>query len=224
MFWKKNTQKNPSTCEKDALAGQKYLQYIFIPKYNINLCCPFHRWYFGKVSRGASEEWLLAPDYPTGTFLVRHGEKSPESYTLSVRDCDEIRGYLVKHYQIWTRRGPESSKECYFISKSRQFPTLAQLVTHYQVCCVLCLLCMICLYGIYHIQCTSWEFWLVLCALWWLYMVYLLFSSVYIMFNVLQVIFLLFKEASEQRLLALLRVGSPYLSFHFPVEEVLKCL
>lgn len=40
-------------------------------------CFIFHRWYFGKVSRNASEEWLLAPDQPKGTFLVRLGEMSP---------------------------------------------------------------------------------------------------------------------------------------------------
>ncbi|XP_012945499.1 tyrosine-protein kinase SRK2 [Aplysia californica] len=105
-----------------------------------------HEWYFGKVSRNASEEWLLAPDYPKGTFLVRQGEMSPDTYTLSVRDCDELRGYLVKHYQILTRRLPESGRECYFITRSRVFQTLADLVKHYQdsvdgLCCKLASTC-----------------------------------------------------------------------------------
>jgi len=105
-----------------------------------------HDWYFGKVSRNASEEWLLAPDYPKGTFLVRQGEMSPGTYTLSVRDCDELRGYLVKHYQIFSRRLPESGKECYFITRSRVFHSLADLVKHYQdsvdgLCCKLASTC-----------------------------------------------------------------------------------
>ncbi|XP_013080981.1 tyrosine-protein kinase SRK2-like isoform X1 [Biomphalaria glabrata] len=102
-------------------------------------------WYFGKVSRNASEEWLLAPDYPKGTFLVRLGEMSPDTYTLSVRDCDELRGYLVKHYKIITKKMPDG-KECYFISKLRPFFSLADLVKHYQesvdgLCCKLASTC-----------------------------------------------------------------------------------
>lgn len=105
-----------------------------------------HDWYFGKVTRNASEEWLLAPDYPKGTFLVRQGEMSPDTYTLSVRDCDELRGYLVKHYQILTKRMPESGRECYFITRQRVFNTLAELVKHYQedmdgLCCKLLSTC-----------------------------------------------------------------------------------
>ena len=37
----------------------------------------YFRWYFGKVSRNASEEWLLATGYPKGSFLIRQGEASP---------------------------------------------------------------------------------------------------------------------------------------------------
>uniref|UniRef100_A0A0B6ZUP3 Tyrosine-protein kinase n=1 Tax=Arion vulgaris TaxID=1028688 RepID=A0A0B6ZUP3_9EUPU len=103
-------------------------------------------WYFGKVSRNASEEWLLAPDHPKGTFLIRLGEMSPDTYTLSVRDCDELKGYLVKHYKIITKRVPETGKECYFITKQRAFQSLADLVGHYQesadgLCCKLVTTC-----------------------------------------------------------------------------------
>ncbi|GFO40045.1 tyrosine-protein kinase [Plakobranchus ocellatus] len=104
-----------------------------------------HEWYFGKVSRNASEEWLLAPDYPKGTFLVRLGEMSPDTYTLSVRDCDELRGYLVKHYKILTKK-LDNGSELYFISNQRLFTSLADLVKHYQeaadgLCCKLASTC-----------------------------------------------------------------------------------
>ncbi|RUS84391.1 hypothetical protein EGW08_007853 [Elysia chlorotica] len=104
-----------------------------------------HEWYFGKVSRNASEEWLLAPDYPKGTFLVRLGEMSPDTYTLSVRDCDELRGYLVKHYKILTRK-LDNGGELYFISNQRLFTSLSDLVKHYQesadgLCCKLASTC-----------------------------------------------------------------------------------
>lgn len=103
-------------------------------------------WYFGKVSRDASEDWLLAPGYPRGTFLVRQGEASPGTYTLSVRDYDELRGYLAKHYKIMTRRSPDHSCELYYITKSRTFISLADLVKHYQdaadgLCCKLSQTC-----------------------------------------------------------------------------------
>ncbi|XP_046548135.1 tyrosine-protein kinase SRK2-like isoform X2 [Haliotis rubra] len=105
-----------------------------------------HEWYFGKVSRNASEEWLLSPGYAKGTYLVRQGEASPDTYTLSVRDYDELRGYLVKHYKIYTTRSEDSLKEFYFISAKRMFRSLLELVNHYKeiidgLCCKLTQVC-----------------------------------------------------------------------------------
>lgn len=91
----------------------------------------FFSWYFGKVSRQASEDWLLSPGYPKGTYLVRQGEAAPDTYTLSVRDCDELRGYIVKHYKIHTQREPQSAFQAYFITPRKQFRTLDELVNHY---------------------------------------------------------------------------------------------
>lgn len=88
-------------------------------------------WYFGKVSRQASEDWLLSPGYPKGTYLVRQGEAAPDTYTLSVRDCDELRGYIVKHYKIYTQRDPQSAFQSYFITPRKRFRTLDELVNHY---------------------------------------------------------------------------------------------
>ena len=56
----------------------------------------------------------------------------PGTYTLSVRDYDELRGYLAKHYKIVTRRPPDHSCELYYITKSRTFTSLPDLVKHYQ--------------------------------------------------------------------------------------------
>lgn len=93
--------------------------------------CLFFSWYFGKVSRQASEDWLLSPGYPKGTYLVRQGEAAPDTYTLSVRDCDELRGYIVKHYKIHTQREPQTAFQAYFITPRKQFRTLDELVNHY---------------------------------------------------------------------------------------------
>lgn len=83
------------------------------------------------MSRQASEDWLLSPGYPKGTYLVRQGEAAPDTYTLSVRDCDELRGYIVKHYKIHTQREPQSAFQAYFITPRKQFRTLDELVNHY---------------------------------------------------------------------------------------------
>ncbi|KAJ8310789.1 hypothetical protein KUTeg_012654 [Tegillarca granosa] len=107
-----------------------------------------YEWYFGKVSRHASEDWLLSPGYPKGTFLVRQGEAAPDTYTLSVRDCDELRGYLVKHYKIHTSRSHDSpiSLDCFYITPKRTFRSLNDLVNHYTevadgLCCKLATSC-----------------------------------------------------------------------------------
>lgn len=49
-----------------------------------------YSWYFGKVSRNASEEWLLQPDFPKGTFLIRQGEATPGiTFTPSLNQSKE---------------------------------------------------------------------------------------------------------------------------------------
>lgn len=57
-----------------------------------------------------------------------------------------MRGYLAKHYKIVTRRPPDLSCELYYITKSRTFSSLADLVNHYQsstdgLCCKLTQTC-----------------------------------------------------------------------------------
>ncbi|XP_052218900.1 tyrosine-protein kinase SRK2-like isoform X2 [Dreissena polymorpha] len=89
-----------------------------------------YEWYFGQVSRNASEEWLLSSGYPKGSFLVRQGEASPDTLTLSVRDCDELRGYVVKHYKIVTYK--RAGKDAYCITPKRMFNSIPELVNHYR--------------------------------------------------------------------------------------------
>ncbi|WAR27482.1 LCK-like protein [Mya arenaria] len=90
------------------------------------------------------EEWLLSSGYPKGSFLVRQGEASPDTLTLSVRDCDELRGYLVKHYKILTRR--QNRTEYFFITPKRMFDSMSEMVEHYLesadgLCCRLSQVC-----------------------------------------------------------------------------------
>lgn len=56
-----------------------------------------------------------------------------DTYTLSVRDCDELRGCLVKHYKIYTERSHEAVlyMDCFYITTKRMFATLSDLVHHY---------------------------------------------------------------------------------------------
>lgn len=68
----------------------------------VSLC--FHcRWYFGKVSRNASEEWLLSTGYPKGSFLVRQGEASPGIYlTFTKFEVGmEVTIWLVCFKECW---------------------------------------------------------------------------------------------------------------------------
>lgn len=54
-----------------------------------------------------------------------------DTLTLSVRDCDELRGYVVKHYKIHTRRYNGLS-EVFFIAPKRSFQSVEELVDHYK--------------------------------------------------------------------------------------------
>jgi len=54
-----------------------------------------------------------------------------DTLTLSVRDCDEVRGYLVKHYKIQTEHFSKFPT-MYYIAQSRSFPSVQELVDHYR--------------------------------------------------------------------------------------------
>ncbi|CAL8311829.1 unnamed protein product [Boreogadus saida] len=83
-------------------------------------------WYFGKLSRKEAERQLLSTGNLRGTYLIRESETSPGTYSLSIRDSDDVKGDHVKHYKI---RQLDSGG--YYITTRAQFHTLQQLVLHY---------------------------------------------------------------------------------------------
>uniref|UniRef100_A0A3B1JKJ4 Tyrosine-protein kinase n=1 Tax=Astyanax mexicanus TaxID=7994 RepID=A0A3B1JKJ4_ASTMX len=78
-------------------------------------------WYFADTKRLDAEKLLQAEGNKHGAFLIRHCESQAGELSLSVLD-----GGNVKHYKI--RREDNGH---YYISKSRHFPTLKELVEHY---------------------------------------------------------------------------------------------
>ncbi|KAJ8378865.1 hypothetical protein AAFF_G00233670 [Aldrovandia affinis] len=83
-------------------------------------------WYFGRMGRRDAERLLLVLGNQRGTFLVRESETTQGAFSLSIRDCDEIRGDNVKHYKI--RRLDSGG---YYVTTQVQFETLQKLVKHY---------------------------------------------------------------------------------------------
>ncbi|XP_017544714.1 tyrosine-protein kinase SRK2 [Pygocentrus nattereri] len=78
-------------------------------------------WYFADTKRLDAEKLLLADGNQHGAFLIRHCESQAGELSLSVLDQGK-----VKHYKI--RRTDYSH---YFVSRSRSFQTLKELVQHY---------------------------------------------------------------------------------------------
>ncbi|KAH9405597.1 Tyrosine-protein kinase Src42A [Tyrophagus putrescentiae] len=84
-------------------------------------------WYFGKMTRIEAERRLLQlPENEHGAFLVRVSEQSRRKFSLSLRDGDR-----VKHYLISQLTDEEEGKSGFFIARRRPFCTLQQLVEHY---------------------------------------------------------------------------------------------
>ncbi|XP_014899461.1 tyrosine-protein kinase yes [Poecilia latipinna] len=83
-------------------------------------------WYFGKLSRKATERLLLLPGNERGTFLIRESETTKGAYSLSLRDWDETKGDNVKHYKI-----RKLDNGGYYITTRAQFVSLQMLVKHY---------------------------------------------------------------------------------------------
>ena len=48
-----------------------------------------------------------------------------------MRDCDELRGYLVKHYKIFSKKDGYPGTMFHFITPKRMFKSLQELVDHY---------------------------------------------------------------------------------------------
>lgn len=136
------------TLAEDDVCHNQYHQQLssprsVVPPSSLEQKLSQYKWYVGKVSRTASEEWLLSTGNPNGTFLIRQGVASPDKLTLSVRD--ELHGYLVKHYKICCQQ-IGLANVCYFINVKKLFPSLVELVDHYSeaadgLCCKLTQAC-----------------------------------------------------------------------------------
>ncbi|RLV98845.1 hypothetical protein DV515_00010455 [Chloebia gouldiae] len=84
-------------------------------------------WFFKDISRKDAERQLLGPGNMIGSFMIRDSETTKGSYSLSVRDGDELRGGAVKHYKIRTL-----DSGGFYISPRNNFNTLQDLVQHYK--------------------------------------------------------------------------------------------
>ncbi|XP_022091012.1 tyrosine-protein kinase Yes-like [Acanthaster planci] len=85
-------------------------------------------WYFGRIGRKEAEKKLLHPGIERGMFIVRDGEATPGTFSLSVRDYDPVKGDHVKHYKIRKL----DNEAGFYIAMRSPFPVLAELVKHYQ--------------------------------------------------------------------------------------------
>ncbi|KAM9840180.1 tyrosine-protein kinase FRK [Aulostomus maculatus] len=78
-------------------------------------------WYFADTKRLDAEKMLLAAGNHHGAFLIRNCESQKGELSLSVLDSGK-----VKHYKL-----KKLNNGHYYVSKSRAFETLKQLVQHY---------------------------------------------------------------------------------------------
>ncbi|KAI7799925.1 tyrosine-protein kinase SRK2 [Triplophysa rosa] len=81
-------------------------------------------WYFPETKRLDAEKLLLFDDNQNGAFLIRNCESQTGELSLSVLDSGK-----VKHYKIKTLDAGG-----YFVSRTRSFSTLRELVDHYSTC------------------------------------------------------------------------------------------
>ncbi|XP_048364180.1 tyrosine-protein kinase Lyn isoform X1 [Sphaerodactylus townsendi] len=84
-------------------------------------------WFFKDITRKDAERQLLAPGNSPGAFLIRESETLKGSYSLSIRDTDNIHGDVVKHYKI---RSLDNGG--YYISPRITFPSISDMIKHYQ--------------------------------------------------------------------------------------------
>ncbi|XP_070557162.1 tyrosine-protein kinase yes-like [Ptychodera flava] len=84
-------------------------------------------WFYGNIPRRDAEKKLKATGGMAGMFLIREAETAKGAYSMSVLDYDVTKGHSVKHYRIRTM-----DNGGFFIAARAVFPTLADLVKHYQ--------------------------------------------------------------------------------------------
>ncbi|XP_007487171.1 tyrosine-protein kinase Lyn isoform X1 [Monodelphis domestica] len=84
-------------------------------------------WFFKDITRKDAERQLLLPGNRVGAYLIRESETLKGSFSLSVRDYDPLHGDVIKHYKI---RSLDNGG--YYISPRITFPTITDLIKHYQ--------------------------------------------------------------------------------------------
>ena len=83
----------------------------------------FFSWFFRDLNYLEAEKWLLQPENPNGSFLIRNSMTQKNSLSLSLKDVDK-----VKHYRI--HRLDDDGR--YYITNRIAFSTLQELVAHYK--------------------------------------------------------------------------------------------
>ncbi|XP_045067346.1 tyrosine-protein kinase FRK isoform X2 [Coregonus clupeaformis] len=78
-------------------------------------------WYFADTKRLDAEKLLLSEGNQHGAFLIRHCESQKGELSLSVLDRDKVKHYKVRKLDTGG----------YYVSRSRSFLTLRELVEHY---------------------------------------------------------------------------------------------
>ena len=81
----------------------------------------------GDIKRQDAEHLLQNKKNKTGCFLVRKGQKEPNSYTLSIKLLS-ANSPTIKHYRI----RPLDNDEGFYISVNVNFPTLEALINYYK--------------------------------------------------------------------------------------------
>ncbi|CAF1141138.1 unnamed protein product [Adineta steineri] len=95
-------------------------------------------WYFNETNRHDAQRFLRQAHNGKETFLIRPSDTNQSEESLSILDFNEDKQHFhVKHYRI--RR---TDQGLYYISRKSTFPSLQNLVNHYQIntdglCCSL---------------------------------------------------------------------------------------
>ncbi|XP_056620249.1 tyrosine-protein kinase SRK2 [Triplophysa dalaica] len=81
-------------------------------------------WYFPETKRLDAEKLLTDDHNQNGAFLIRNCESQAGELSLSVLDSGKVKHYKIKKLDAGG----------YFVSKTRTFSTLRELVDHYSTC------------------------------------------------------------------------------------------
>ena len=84
----------------------------------------FFSWFYRDLNRLEAEKWLLQPENPNGTFLIRNSTTQKNSLSLSLKDIDNVRHYRIHRL--------DDDGRYYIITNTTAFQTIQELVAHYK--------------------------------------------------------------------------------------------